>query len=497
MIGGNCSEERGQHSMADIQKITLVHTNDIHSHFERMSQITTVIKQARKSAAVQENVIVIDLGDHMDRMAMETEATLGEANVAVMNEAGYDLAVLGNNEGLTVPPDLLGKVYERHARFPVLCANLKELTTENVSSWMKPYSVIRRGRLNIGFIAVTAYYPIFYRLLGWEAEDPFLLVRRWTEELRSRVDVLVVLSHIGINGDKKMAEDIPGIDVILGAHTHHLLEEPLMIGESAVCAAGRFGEHVGLVDIEYDLSGNRIASISGRCVRTELYEEDGATKSLIRRYSEESRAKLAETVACLTNPLPVSWTEESPFGNLLASGIRRWVEADIGVVNAGQLLQSLLPGPVTKEVLLGACPSPINPCLMTLRGEDLWTALEESLLPEYIDKPMYGFGFRGKRLGVLCIDGMSVEYDPAAPPYRKIRRIAVGDDPFDPLREYRVGSIDMFTFSAGYLTLAKGTDIRYFLPEFLRDVLTVELARPEAADESRSEARWIPVPGQG
>ncbi len=98
-------------------------------------------------------------------------------------------------------------------------------------------------------------------------------------------------------------------------------------------------------------------------------------------------------------------------------------------------------------------------------------ALEESLLPEFIQKSIYGFGFRGKELGTLCVDGMTIEYDDGLPPYSKLRSVWVGEEPLDPEKEYIVGTIDMFTFGIGYLSLAQGTDIVYYLPEFLRKVL--------------------------
>ena len=137
-------------------------------------------------------------------------------------------------------------------------------------------------------------------------------------------------------------------------------------------------------------------------------------------------------MAQLREPLRLDWYGESPLGNLLAAGIRRWTSAEIGLVNSGQLLQGLKEGRLTRGRLLEICPGPINPCRMLLSGADLLQALEESLLDEFMEKPIRGFGFRGEVLGVLCVDGLTVMTDSTRAPYERIIAVNVGDEPLDP-----------------------------------------------------------------
>lgn len=91
-------------STRENQTLTILHTNDIHSHFGSMSTIAAMINEERDQGG---NFLVLDIGDHMDRMAVETEGTLGTANVDVINLTGYDAITIGNNEGLTFTPDQL------------------------------------------------------------------------------------------------------------------------------------------------------------------------------------------------------------------------------------------------------------------------------------------------------------------------------------------------------------------------------------------------------
>ncbi|UUZ93275.1 5'-nucleotidase C-terminal domain-containing protein [Paenibacillus sp. P25] len=305
------------------------------------------------------------------------------------------------------------------------------------------------------------------------------------------MDVLIVMSHLGIRQDERMAAEIPGIDVILGGHTHHLLEEPLRIGSALVCAAGKFGQYIGVVDLEVEPGGKGVVHAEGRVLAVDAAESDPDVGLLIARHTLTARETLGHEVARLGKEPPSNWYQESPLGNVLAAGLRRWVGAEIGLVNAGQLLEGSPAGPVTAADLLRLCPSPINPCRMRLTGAQPLQALEESLLPEFQEKPLYGFGFRGKVLGALCVDGLTVEYDPDGPAGSKILNVRVGERPSLPDERYLVGTIDMFTFGIGYLSIREGTEVEYFLPEFLRDVLLKELGDTRSL-AAGAKKRWIP-----
>lgn len=480
---------------ARLHKLVILHTNDIHSHFERMPQIASLIRARRAAHAADSSpVVTVDCGDHMDRMFVETEGTAGAANVAVMNATGYDAAVLGNNEGLTFPAATLAAAYKDAARFTVIGSNVAWKDSGESPDWLVPYYIARCGPIRVGFIGITASFNAFYHPLGWDVGEPLASAARWVRELRGQVDALVLLSHLGLSTDEKIAREIDGIDVILGGHTHHLLEEPLRIGSTVICAAGKFGHYVGEVELLFDGERAALSEVRASCLATDGYPDSPDIAALIARYRAEGERRLGETVATLAQPLDIDWAGESRLGNLLAAGLLRWTNAEAALVNAGQLLHGLEAGAVSKETLLRLCPSPINPCRMTLRGEQLVQALEEALLSEFQQKPMVGFGFRGKVLGTLCVAGMRVEYDPAGPPLARIRRVTIGGGELRPEREYDVATIDMFTFGVGYMSLSQGKDVRYYLPEFIRDVLAAELqdARAIAASEER---RWVPQPG--
>jgi len=472
-----------------LQKLVILHTNDLHSHFEPMPRIAAYIDQHRQLLGNDE-LLVIDCGDHMDRAFLETEGSDGQANIAVMNATGYDIAVPGNNEGLTFTVETLQKLYGELADFPVVGSNMFLKDSGELPPWLQPYQIVKRGKLNIGIIGVTINYPIVYELLGWDVRDPFEIVARHVAQLRPSVHILIVVSHLGLNNDKRMAQEIPGIDLILGGHSHHLLEEPLMIGDTTLCAAGKFGSHIGKVELLYDHSAGRIAERSGGCVQTEHLPASSEIISIIHHYRLISDKNMRQVVTTIDEELDISWNQESRLGNLLADGLRTWCGADIGIVNAGQLLGKLEAGAVTRKILHEICPSPINPCRMILSGAEIREALEQSLLADYQDKPIRGYGFRGLVLGTLCVSGMTIEADARGPEMHKISHIRIGDRELTDDQKVVVGTIDMFTFGIGYLSLSRGRDIEYFLPEFLRDVLLHQLMDAERIALS-SRRNWI------
>lgn len=475
------------------KRLIILHTNDLHSYFKNMPKIAAAIDDFRTRFPPDE-LLLIDCGDHLDRTSMVTEGSAGIANVEVMNATGYEVFVPGNNEGLTFPKSLFESVFRDHARFEVLASNMFELVSGCVPAWMSPWRILDKGGIKVGLIGLTASFNDFYHPLGWDVRDPLETARSVVEFLRPQVDLLIIVSHLGLSFDQRMAAEISGIDCILGGHTHHLLEQAVMAGDTLIGAAGKLGNHLGVVEAEYDLVHGRRSKLSGYAI--DVTNGPGADRitKIIETYRETSRMTLNQQVVHLVEPLSNEWYMESELGNLLAEGIRRWTDAEAGIVNAGQILDSISAGGITEAQLLSICPSPINPCSLLLTGSEIRQALEEALLIEFIDKPIRGFGFRGKILGTLCLSGIDVDYDVSRAPYSKIIAVRINNEEMDLKRSYKVGTIDMFTFGVGYMSLGKGKEVRYFLPEFIRDVLKRQLADRDAIAQSRF-AHWKAVSG--
>lgn len=467
--------------------------NDLHSRFENMPKIATYIKKVKELAAEKgEHVIVVDLGDHMDRMQLETEGTGGKVNVEILNQFGTDVATIGNNEGLTFTKELLQEAY-KNKQFEVVACNIKDRMTKQVPDWFKEYWIQEIGNIKIAWIGATAPYDAFYRLQGWEVEDPLISIRKIIQTVKSQVDLIILLSHLGIRADEYIAETLTEIDVILGAHTHRFLEQGIKRkGQPLICQVGIFGDFIGHLYIDYEMEKKKIIRLEERTVDIRPLSNDIDILQIIEEYRKKAKKEMNKPVAFLDQPLTISLDEETSLGNLLADGVRRWTNADIALVNTGQILEGLEQGTITKERIHQICPSPINTCSVTLNGKLIKTTLEQSLLDDFIYKSFKGFGFRGKELGSLSVSGLTIFYNPMSPPYQKIEQIYVNDQLLEEEKEYKVGTLDMFTFGGGYYLIKEGKDIQYFLPEFLRDILSIQLMNKTSVQES-FQLRWQKV----
>lgn len=471
------------------REIVIYHSNDLHSRLEQAAKIITMINDGRQLYGA-EHVIAVDLGDHMDRARMETEGTDGQLHQALLNAAAYDVITIGNNEGLTFTSQQLDRIYNGSNSFQVICCNLKQQDGQ-LPAWLARSTIVERSGIKVGFIAATANFSDFYTLMGWETTDPLPQIKQEAERLRTECDVIVLMSHLGIRYDQQIADEIPHIDVILGSHTHHLFDPPEYRNGVLMCAAEKFGSYLGKVRIAYDELTEAFV-MEGEVIPTAAYREDEAAMSIIARGRQQAMHELSRVITVLQEPLEADDHFESALPNLLAIGLREWCGAEIGIVNSGQLLGGLAVGPVTAYELHAICPSPINPCLIHLKGEHLLEALEESLLPEFQSFKPRGFGFRGEQLGMLAAAGLQIIYSLERPPLNKIVSILVNDEPIDLERDYRIASIDMFTFNVGYKSLAKFSAASFFLPEFIRNIIEEEL-KNEGHIEQCKIKRWIRI----
>jgi 2',3'-cyclic-nucleotide 2'-phosphodiesterase (5'-nucleotidase family) len=488
----NREKSRGEPLLTGaLQRLILLHTNDLHSCFENMPKLAAAIRRYR-AAEPPDAILVVDCGDHMDRMRSETEGTEGAANVAVLNAIGCEAFLPGNNEGLTFTRPQLDRMFSS-ARYAVLGTNLAS-RTGTPPAWLKRTLVLEKAGRKVGLVGVTAPYNDFYGPLGWHAEDPFASVEQAVRELRGETDLVIVLSHVGLRFDRELAARVPDVDCIVGGHTHHLLERAERAGNALIGGAGKLGTHLGVMEFFFAEGKRRPVSMRGYAVSVENEPDDEEVAALIERARAASRRALDRPAAVLTEPIGHNPLAESELGNLLADGLRRWTGAEIGLVNGGQLLGGLSAGIRSEFDLLSICPSPVNPCSLLVTGRDILEALEQSLDDTHARMEIRGYGFRGKVLGTLCASGMTVWYDAAGGARRRVVDVRVGRQPLEPERLYRVGTVDMFTFGAGYPTLGKGADTTYYLPEFLRDVLRRQLSDRRAVRMSKIP-RFIPAAG--
>lgn len=246
-----------------VSDLTIYHTNDIHARCEIFRELENIRKDS--------NTLLLDAGDAI--AGSSTVFRLSEETLIQMNKVGYDALTMGNRELNYIRWVL--KIRAQQANFPVLTANLIDLKGKT-EGFFKPYIVKNLSGLKVGIFGLTpvqynddsAWLPFFkFRFL-----DPLEVSKKMAEELGREVDILILLSHLGIKDDSRIAGEVDGIDLIIGGHTHTLLETPLFINGTYIFQAGCHGNYLGKIKIraqsgikpsvqqlEYELIKNRYA----------------------------------------------------------------------------------------------------------------------------------------------------------------------------------------------------------------------------------------------
>ncbi len=411
----------------------------------------------RKHLDEGEACYVFDIGDHVDRSHPFTEGTQGQGNIRLLNEAGFDAVTIGNNEGITMAKEELSSLY-KDAEFDVIVCNLFDQDGGR-PAWALPYTiyVTERGT-RIGVIGATAEYTTFYTKLGWQVTSPSVALKRVVEDIVERTDVIVCLSHLGITEDEKLAVECPDIDVIFGAHTHHLFHEGKLMGNTMLAATGKYGEYVGHVTVKVDIHAKKMTAKLYRADQLTTTEQD---IKQVNQLIELGKQAMAERVFYNPTSLPQSLFGPSPLASFFGRALIAYTKADCALFNAGIFLGSLDKGWVTKESLHTLLPHPINPCIITLDGAELKEIYELSLNEEWPHIEIKGLGFRGTLMGAMIYERLYKNRHGKL--YAGNREVVTG-------QTYTLATLDMFTFGFFFPSF-KEAEKDYCMPELIRDVL--------------------------
>ncbi|MFS0750994.1 bifunctional metallophosphatase/5'-nucleotidase [Oceanobacillus sp. 1P07AA] len=458
------------------EQLTFYFTNDLHSHFLQWPKVAAYLLHKQETHKTnQETFWTLDIGDHVDRSHPITEASRGKANIDLLNQLNYDVVTLGNNEGITLSHDELYHLYD-HANFSVVCSNLESLDGQ-LPAWLKRSEIKETASgIRIGFLGLTAPFNAFYELLDWYIDNEFDVLDRYITELEKETDIIVLLSHLGISVDQEIARRYPSVDIIMGGHTHHLLQEGERINHTLITAAGKHCFYVGEVTVEWSHEENRITNRNGYAVDLRNTIPDLNTEQYIQSLYEQSKKYLDNVIVKANKPIEVNWFANTPIIQSLTTMLRKWTKADFAMLNAGVLLESLPAGPITYGDIHRICPHPINPVLVDLKGDELIEVIRASLSKDFTELKLKGFGFRGEILGKMIFSGLDVitGFHRTGGEYVKAVYEQNGKQ-IDPDQTYYIATADTFTFGRLLPEIAKSTTKQYFVPEFLRDLLAETL----------------------
>ncbi|HJE97254.1 MAG TPA: metallophosphatase [Ligilactobacillus acidipiscis] len=455
------------------EKITILHTNDFHSHFENWPKVRRYLQSTKKDLESQgQTVITVDLGDAMDRVHPLTEATDGKFNIDLLNTVSYDALTIGNNEGIGNSHEQLEELYTK-SKAPVILDNLIDLRTKKRPSWVKVSKIIKtKNNTKVGLLACTAPFGPTYEMNDWQALDVDRVLPEMVKMLRPRVDILVLMSHLGIDMDRYISEKYSEFDVILGSHTHHLLENGEVDGNTLVCAAGKWGQYIGQVSLSFSTDEHQISSKTASTIATADLPEAMGDETEIASYTKKGQHSLnSHKVAVLPQDYIGSRVRDSALMQEGLQALEEVTGTSTAILNAGLFLGDLKQGMLTRNDLHQLLPHPMRMVRAKLSGYNIWRLVREmeknrNHLRRSVVK---GNGFRGTVFGELVYDG--IEYDAAE------KQVLWHGHALDLEKTYTLGTVDNFIYGPFFPTLEIAGNISYIGDRFLRDALGEHFAR--------------------
>ncbi|AWP46281.1 bifunctional metallophosphatase/5'-nucleotidase [Levilactobacillus brevis] len=455
-----------------MERITILHTNDLHSHFENWPRIRRYLKTTRQQVMADgATVYTFDLGDHVDRVHPVSEATNGQQNIQLMNQIGYDGVTIGNNEGLGFVRAQLDHLYD-HANFPVILGNLRIPDTHELPDWAIDHRLLTTAAgTRLLVLGLTAPYHLTYPLAGWQILDVQPTLAALLHRFAGQFDVCVLLSHLGLDVDRLLAKRFPQVTVIIGSHTHHLLPHGEHDHQSLLAAAGKFGRYIGKIELSITADHQVKSAVASVTETATLPVADGDTAEITGLQDLGESILSEQRVANLPTAMEADPTGQPRLVREGLHAIAEYAGTQAAILNAGLFLQDLPSGVVNQNQLHQLLPHNMHVMTVTLSGYDLWRLVQEFELARLFLRrfPQKGMGFRGKIFGELNYLGLA--YDAVT------HQVTWRGEPLSPTRQYRIAMVDHYLFIPFFPTISIVGKNQILYDDLLREVFAQYLAR--------------------
>ena len=375
-----------------IKKFTILHSNDMHGDFLAevrgeegrliggLALLSGYINKVRRE---EENVLFVIAGDMVQGSLIDSEYK-GISTMEIMNYLAPDVVCLGNHELDYGLPHLL--FLEKMANFPIVNANM--YIKDYHKRLMTPYLIIKKADIDILFTGIITE-KIMDALKQDVLISSFISIEEASREVgkisntykNDDIDLTILLTHVGYESDLELARLLKpewGVDIIIGGHSHTILDKPGVENGVLIAQAGVGTDQVGRFDITIDDETNSIIEYNWKLIPIDekLVEPDKGLENYINSFKEEVDRKY-NTIICkfaqaLSHP---SREVETSLGNLIADALADVAECDVMLVGSGSIRVDEM-GP-----------------LVTLRDLFICFPFEDALTRYTIDGTMLRCGF--------------------------------------------------------------------------------------------------------
>ncbi|NDJ59746.1 MAG: multifunctional 2',3'-cyclic-nucleotide 2'-phosphodiesterase/5'-nucleotidase/3'-nucleotidase [Chloroflexi bacterium] len=453
----------------DTFELTILHTNDSHSHHEPNSdgdggiaRQATVMNQIRGEV---DNLLLLSAGDRFTGTLFHQQYR-GADQIQIMNLLGYDALVIGNHE-FDDGEELL-EAFVQGVEFPVLSANVDYSAFPGIDEVIEPFTTVEVAGEQIGVIGLTTEDSTVTSnpndAIIFDADYAGIANAAAAELAEAGVNKIVLLTHIGISFDLDLLPQLEGIDVVLGGHSHTLLanryadaaREYPVVAESATgepiiyAQVGSNNVYLGRMDLEFDADG-LLTDFDGDAILLSRYiTPDAEVQALVEELAGPIEALRAEPIGAeaafvLDGDRTVCRLEECHLGNIITDALIAETGADIAIQNGGGIRADIDAGEITLGEVLTVLPFGNLVSTLDLTGADIVASLENGVSRITVtDGVISRSGANGR---FPQVSNLRYSFDPTQEPGSRIVSVEVLNDmgafePIDPEAVYSVATND-------------------------------------------------------
>ena len=429
----------------DLRRLVMLHSNDMHGDFfakethDRMvggmSRLSGYVHKVREEA--DDPVLYVISGDMLQGSIIDQDYR-GISTILVMNMLEPDVVTLGNHEMDYGFSHLM--FLERCANFPIVNANLYIKPTE--SNLFKPYHIIEIDGIRILFIGIiteeiiakSKSEPLIGTFIGIEdaAEEVEYICNSYKDV---DIDLTVLLTHIGFDQDIELAKLLPpeiGVDLIIGGHSHTMLEQPEKVNDILIAQVGSGTEHIGRFDLILNMDTNSVHEFSWKAVPIDDTNcpNDPVMDELLSNYQEEVDGKYNSVICRLPHEMEhENRFRETELGNLFADILRYQLGVDIVFVASGSIRKKKMSQLVTRTDIMEVYP--YDEALISF-------SVDGATLREMLEHLMDSLYHHGSREFYQWNAELRANIEPDG----KIGDVWLKGENLDPRKEYRIAMQD-------------------------------------------------------
>jgi 2',3'-cyclic-nucleotide 2'-phosphodiesterase (5'-nucleotidase family) len=435
------------------EEITILHTNDMHGQLMPVTAVwidrdpkPKIGGMAALSGALNReagpNSILLDAGDFQTGSPisnMMVHGARGGGYVQLMNLLGYDAVAIGNHEFDNGSENL--KALMSAADFPLVSANLFKDGKLLADSACTLHSF---GNLRVGVIGLTTFHLddllAAHQLEGIRITPLPETAQAWIDRLDPVTDLIILLTHQGVEEDSVLAASVHGADLIVGGHSHTRLYQPKRVNRMLIVQAGSSARYLGRLDLSVEADTIRAFKYRLIPLWADSLQPSSPIAELVSIFEKRIQDEYGKVIGELKTEWVRSRSRESNIGNFITDVMRAATGSDFAVMNSGGIRKNMAAGPIRKLDILEILPFTNYLARFQCTGRDLLTLIKTNA-----EAALTGAH------GILQVSGLTYEYGRTADGGVLVRNPRVGSVPVQPDKMYTGVAVDFITGGNGPL----------------------------------------------